>query len=82
MITKQDLYNIVGGKIANEMGKTIIRNNFPPSIAERMCDAIDANEKAEHFQRLMQEWMECQQRQQQIVQAFLQQWYYAKPVKC
>lgn len=82
MITSQDLYNIVSGKIANKMWKTTIRNIFPPSIAERMCDAIDANEKAEHFQRLMQEWMECQQRQQQIVHAFLQQCYYAKPVKC
>ena len=40
MITIQDLYNIVGNKIANEMQKTIIRNNFPPQIAERMCDAI------------------------------------------
>ena len=75
MITIQDLYNIVGGKITNEMWKTIIRNNIPPLIAERICYAIDANEKTEHFQRLMQEWMEYQQRQQQIVQTFLQQWY-------
>ena len=75
MITIQDLYNIVGGKIANEMSKTIIRNNCPPFIAERMCDAIDTNEKMEHFQRLMHEWMEYQQQQQQIVLAFMQQWY-------
>lgn len=27
MITIQDLYNIVGNKIANETGKAIIRNN-------------------------------------------------------
>ena len=41
MITIQDLYNIVGNKIANETGKAIIRNNFPPQIAEQMCNAID-----------------------------------------
>lgn len=47
MITVQDLFNIIGGKISNEMGKTIIRNSFPPQIAEQMCNAIDCNEKAE-----------------------------------
>ena len=41
MITIQDLYNIVGNKIVNETGKTIIRKNFPPQIAERMCAAVD-----------------------------------------
>ena len=75
MITIQDLYNIVGNKISNEMGKSIIRNNFPPHIADQICNAIDAHESADHFQRLMKEWMELQQRQQQIVQAFLSQYY-------
>lgn len=75
MITIQDLYNIVGNKISNEMGKSIIRNNFPPCIADQMCDAIDVHESADHFQRLMQEWIELQQRQQQVVQSFLSQYY-------
>ena len=75
MITKQDLYNIVGKKISNEMSKTIIRNNMPPKIAEQICKAIDANEKAEHFQRLIRELMEYQQAQQMIFQSFLQQYY-------
>ena len=75
MITIQDLYNIVGNKISNEMGKTIIRNNFPPHIADQMCNAIDAHESTDHFQRLMQEWIELQQRQQQVVQSFLSQYY-------
>lgn len=35
MITIQDLYNIVGNKIANEAQKALIRNNFPPQIADR-----------------------------------------------
>lgn len=39
MITIQDLYNIVGNKIANEAQKALIRNNFPPQIAEQMCNA-------------------------------------------
>ena len=44
MITIQDLYNIVGNKIANEAQMALIRNNFPPQIAEKMCDAIDRQE--------------------------------------
>ena len=46
MISIQDLYNIVGNKIANEAQKTIIRNNFPPQIADQMCNAIDGQERA------------------------------------
>lgn len=75
MITIQDLYNIVGNKISNEMGKTIIRNNFSPHIADQMCNVIGAHELADHFQRLMQEWIEQQQRQQQVLQSFLSQYY-------
>lgn len=40
MITIQDLYNIVGNKIANEAQKTLIRNNFPPQIAEQMFQRV------------------------------------------
>ena len=78
MITMQDLYNIVGNKIANETGKAIIRNNFPPQIAEQMCRAIDRQERAEHFQRLLREydeWMQNQQRQQEMVERFLREYY-------
>ena len=64
MITIQDLYDIVGKKISNEMNKQIIRNNTPPQMAEQMCNAIDAHEKAEHFQRFIREWIEYQQKQQ------------------
>ena len=74
MITVQDLFNIIGGKISNEMGKTIIRNSFPPQIAEQMCNAIDCNEKAELLQKLS-EWHESQNKQQQAIQSFLQQYY-------
>ena len=78
MITIQDLYNIVGNKISNEMQKSIIRNNFPPQIAERMCAAIDGQERIEHFQRLLKEyneWMVMQQRQQEAVQQFLREYF-------
>lgn len=78
MITIQDLYNIVGNKIANETGKAIIRNSFPPQIAEQMCNAIDGKERAEHFQRLLMEyneWLLNQQRQQAAIQEFLREYY-------
>ena len=78
MITLQDLNNIVGNKISNETGKAIIRNSFPPQIAERMCAAIDGQERAEHFQRLLveyNEWMLNQQRQQAAIQEFLRVYY-------
>lgn len=78
MITIQDLYNIVGNKIANETGKAIIRNSFPQQIAEQMCKAIDGQERAENFQRLLKEyneWMLNQQRQQETVQRFLREYY-------
>ncbi len=81
MITLQDLYNIVGNKIANEAQKTLIRNNFPPQIADQMCNAIDGQERAEHFQRLLREyneWMQNQQRQQEAVQRFLREYDHNK----
>ncbi len=77
--TIQDLYNIVGNKIANEAQKALIRNNFPPQIAEQMCNAIDGQERAEHFQRLLREyneWMQNQQRQQEAVRRFLREYYH------
>ena len=47
-------------------------------IAEQMCNAIDGQESAEHFQRLLREyneWMQNQQRQQETVQRFLREDY-------
>lgn len=87
MITIQDLYSILGNKISNEMQKTLIRNNFPLQIAERMCDAIDDQEKVEQFQRLLREyneWLMNQQRQQEAVQAFFEGilWVRDKSDKC
>lgn len=38
--------------------KTIIRSSFPPHIADRMCDAIDGQEKMERFMRLLNEYNE------------------------
>ena len=78
MITTKDLFDIIGNKIANEAQKTLIRNNFPPQIAEQMCNAIDGQEKAEHFQRLLKEyneWLQKQQMQQAAVMEFLSQYY-------
>lgn len=78
MITEKGLYDILENKITNEMQKAIIRNSFPPQIAERMCAAIDGQEKAVHFQRLLQEyseWLINQQKQQTVIAAFLRGYY-------
>ena len=78
MISVQELYDIVGQKIANEAGKAIIRNNFPPQIAEKMCSAIDGEERAEHFRLLLREyneWMQNQQRQNEAIKQFLREYY-------
>lgn len=78
MITTKDLYDIIGNKITHESQKALIRNNFPQEIAEKMCKAIDSQEKSEHFQRFLVEWNEWvknQLQQQQYIQRFLQQYY-------
>ncbi len=74
----QDLYDILGNKIGNEAQKALIRNSFPTHIAEKMCNAIDEHEKADHLRRLLVEWNDWllnQQKQQQYIQQFLQQYY-------
>lgn len=78
MITTKDLYDIIENKISNEAQKSLIRNSFPPQIADRMCNVIDCQEKAEHFKHFLEEWNEWlvnQQQQQQYIQQFFQQYY-------
>lgn len=78
MLTIKDLYDIVENRIANEAQKALIRNNMPPQLAERMCAAIEAKEKTEHFQRLLMEyndWLLQQQLQQEALRQFLMQYY-------
>ena len=78
MITTKDLYDIIENKITNEAQKSLFRNNFSPQIADRMCNAIDSQEKAEHFKRFLIEWdkwLVNQQRQQLYIQQFIQQYY-------
>ena len=70
MITLKDLNDIAENKIKNEAQKEIIRSSFPPHIADRMCAAIDGQEKMEHFVRFLNEyneWMGMQQKQQAAV---------------
>lgn len=76
MITTKDFCDIIGNKIASDMWKSLIRNNFPPQIAEQLCDAIDRKDNADMFNRIMteyNEWLAEQQRQQQYLQQFLMQ---------
>ena len=74
MITLKDLNDIAENKIKNDAQKAIIRSSFPPHIADRMCAAIDDQERIEHFMRLLNEyneWMAQQQMQQAAVMEFL-----------
>jgi len=76
MLTVKNFQDIIEGKIASEAQKAIIRNSVPPQIAEKMCEAIDKNEAAKHFERYLKEWNEWilnQQRQQLYIQQFLTQ---------
>lgn len=76
MITTKDFCDIIGKKMANDIGKSMIRNSFPPHIAEQLCDAIDRNDSIDKFNRIMSEyneWLAAQQRQQQYFQQFLLQ---------
>ena len=74
MITIKDLNDIAENKIKNEAQKDIIRSSFPPHIADRMCDAIDGQEKMEHFIRFLNEYNEWMVQQQMVVQEFLRQY--------
>lgn len=73
-MTEQDFLNIIENKISNEMQKAIIRNNFQPQLANQLCNVIDCHEKADFFQRMMNEWIVYQNRQLQIFQTYLQQY--------
>lgn len=78
MITTKDLCDIVGNKMASDIGKSLIRNNFPSHIAEQLCDAIDRNDGVDKYNRIMteyNEWLVDQQRQKQYLQHFLQQYF-------
>ena len=73
MITAKDFCDIIGNQMACDIGKLLIRNSFPPHIAEQYCDAIDRYDKADKFNRIMSkytEWLADPQRQQQFFQQF------------
>ena len=74
-MTEQNFLNIIGNKISNEMQKTLIKNNFQPQLADQLCNFIDSHEKADLFQRMMNEWIVYQNRQQQILNAYMHQQY-------
>lgn len=71
IMTQQVFLNIIGNKISNEMQKAIIRNNFQPQLADQLCNVIDSHEAADLFHRMMNEWIDYQNRQRLILQAFM-----------
>ena len=77
MVTAKDYCDIISNKLASDMWKSMVRNNFPPHIAEQLCDAIDRKDNADMFNRIMKEyneWLAAQQRQQYF-QQFLMQYF-------
>lgn len=78
MITTKDFCDIIANKMASDMWKSLIRNSFPPQIAEQLCDSIDKKDSLDKFNRIMtkyNEWLAEQQRQQQYLQQFLMQYF-------
>ena len=71
MITLKDLNDIAENKIKNDAQKAIIRSSFPPHIADRMCAAIEGQEKMENFIRFLNEYNEWAAQQQMAIQEFL-----------
>lgn len=49
MITTKGLCDIVGNKMANNIGKSPIRKSLPLHIAERLCDEIDRRDSVDKF---------------------------------
>ena len=75
MITTKDLCKIISNKMAKDIGKSLVRNSFPPHIVEQLCDAIDGNDSVEKYYHILtvyNEWLMEQQCQQYYIQHYLQ----------
>lgn len=70
-MTQQEIWNIIQDKIGSEALKNFIRRAYVPQIADLLCQAIDAKEHADLFEKLYKEWLEYQKRQSDIIQAYL-----------
>lgn len=72
MVTLKDLNDVVKNRIKNIAKKIIIRSSVPPHIADRMCAAIEGQERCKHFIRILNEYSEwmVQQMQQTTVMVF------------
>ena len=68
---QNEIWNIIQSKIGNEALKNFIRCTYSPEIADLLCQAIDAKEHADLFEKLYKEWLEYQKHQSDIIHAYL-----------
>ena len=67
MTTIKDLFELVATRKCNEFHKALIRDNFAPCIAEKMCGAIDRVEKMELLNRCMEEMIKYERMRQETI---------------
>ncbi len=58
MVTVNDLFEISGNKMMNDIQKSFIRRIYSPDIAESLCASIDVHEKADGLKRFVREYDE------------------------
>lgn len=70
-MTEKEFWSLINKKAESELKKDLIRKTFAPQMAEPMCNAIDSKDKTELLEKLHNEWLEYQKRQNDIIQAYL-----------
>lgn len=71
IMTEKEFWGLINKKAESEFKKDLIRKTFAPQMAEPMCNAIDSKDKTELLEKLHNEWLEYQKRQNDIIQAYL-----------
>ena len=71
IMTEKEFWSLINKKAESELKKDLIRKTFAPQMAEPMCNAIDSKDKTELLEKLHNEWLEYQKRQNDIIQAYL-----------
>lgn len=73
MIREKDFVELAVKKMLNDINKGVIRRFYPPQIAAQKCNAIDEQEKLEHFMRFVNEMNEWEMRRRYAMLQFLMQ---------
>jgi hypothetical protein len=70
MVGIEDIFEVSGNKMINDIQKSMIRRKDSPCVAENKCISIDVHEMTEHLLRFLKEyneWLLYQQRLQAAV---------------